>query len=271
MNETIVLQDGQARLLAPDGRQYTLELCDFATAVAAYTVQGLTPTPIPDNVRWDVTCGPARVFIVELQPALRRLAWIDKDSPAMFGPDVTTRSRPLATPYIVLKVPFRNGQMTQRVEIFYRTAPLTGLDGPGGELFFPNLLNVSPHAYQCVCWYCTQYLPLPTPVDDPTVALDAVVSHLDAGKYNRSSEASEGDSGFSMYGKLNIDPRVADVDLWEAESRRNPHWVLDVPWKTTGVSVGQLIRDELAHQKAAGPPATAAAYGSILLRRQRPR
>lgn len=271
MNETIVLESKSARFTTDDGTVHTLELRDFVNAVAAYTVQGLTATPIPDNVRWNVASGPARVYIVELRPALRRFEWIDQDSPALYGPDVVTRGRQLATPYIVMKVPLRHGQLTQRVEIFYRNAPLTALDGPGGELFFPNLLNVSPLAYQCVCWFCTQYLPAPASAHDPTTVLDAVVSHLDSGRFNLSSEFSEGDSGFSLYGKLNIDPRVANVDLWEEESRRNPRWVLEVPWKTTGVSVGKLIRDELSHQKAAGPPSTTAAYGNILLRKKRPR
>jgi hypothetical protein len=271
MHETIVFENKTARFTSEDGTQHTVELREFVNALATYTVQGLTDHPIVDNVRWNVASGPARVYIVELRPALRRVEWIDKDSPAMYGPDVVTRSRQLATPYIVFKIPLRRGQLTQRVETFYRTAPLSSLEGPGGELFFPNLLNVSPYAYECVCWFCTQYLQMSAAEKDPSVALDAVVSHLDSGKFNLSSEYSEGESGFSMYAKLGIDPRVADVDLWEEESRRNPRWVLDVPWKSTGVSVGQLIRDELAHQKAAGPPATAAAYGNILLRRKRPR
>jgi hypothetical protein len=112
---------------------------------------------------------------------------------------------------------------------------------------------------------------MPSPPDDTTLVLDAIVSHLNSGKFNLSSEHSEGDSGFSLYRKLNIDPRITDIDLWEAESRRNPRWVLDVPWATTTMTLGRLIDDELSRLKSTGPPATAAACGNVLLRKARPR
>ncbi len=271
MPDQILLEHKAAILKTTDGTQYTMELREFFKAMATHTVQGRSPTPIADNVRWVVSCSAAQIFIVELRPELRRVEWIEHDSPAPFGPEAVTRVRQLATPYIILKVPFHCGQLIQRVEIFYRNTPLTELDGPGGELFFPNLLNVSPHAYHCVCWFCTQYLPMPSPPDDTTRVLDAIVSHLNSGKFNLSSEHSEGDSGFSLYRQLHIDPRITDIDLWEEESRRNPRWVLDVPWATTTMTLGRLIDDELSRLKSAGPPATAAACGNVLLRKARPR
>jgi hypothetical protein len=271
LHDKIILEQKLARLANADGTEHTMDLRAFVSAIAVHAVQGRTPTPIADNVRWVISCGGVQVYVVELRPELRRVEWIAADSPAPFGPEAVTASRQLATPYIVLKIPFRHGQLSQRVEIFYRNQPLTELDGPGGELYFPNLLNVSPLAYNCVCWFCTQYLTLPRSRGNPTPALDAVVNHLNSGKFNLSSEYSEGESGFSYYKKLGIDPRVADVDLWEAASQQNPRWVLEVPWQTTGIVLGQLIDSELAHQRAAGPPATAAAYGNILLRKSRPR
>jgi hypothetical protein len=271
MSEKIVLEDKVARLVTSGGQQHVFELTEFAEAIAAWTVQGRTRTPLVDNVRWRITSGNAEIFLVELTPELRCVEWIDKDSPAPFGPDAVTRSRQLATPYVLLKIPFHRGRLTQRVEVFYRNSPVSDLEGAGGELFFPNLLNVSPRAYHCVSWFCTQYLPPDRLGDGTASALDAVIQHLWGGQFNASSEHNEGDSGFSLCVKANIDPRVSDVDQWEIESKKNPSFVLDISWPSAGVTVGQLIEAELVHQRAHTPPTTAAGFGNLLLRKARPR
>ena len=269
MSDRIVLEDRKARLSSADGSEHVVDLREFLKAISDHTVQGRVSLPLADNVRWVVSCGAVQVYIVELRPELRCLQWISDHSPVAFGPGSVTQPRTLATPYIVLKIPFRNGELIQRVELFYRNMPLTELDGPGGELFFPNLLNVSTHAYNCISWFCTQYLaPL---VTHCTVAetLDAVVQHLVSGSFNYSSEHSEGGSGFSFYREKDVDPRLGNVSFWEEASRLDPSWVLTVPWISANVTIGKLIDNELRHLKASGPPSTAAALGNILLRKTR--
>ena len=256
MIEKIIIKGNTARLVTSEGAEHVLKLAEFALGIAEETVQGRTETPNTDHVRWRIRRGVTEVIILELTPELRALEWLESDSPVPFGRDAKCRRRQLATPYVVVKVPFRRGCLTQRVEVFYRTAPLSSLDGPGGELCFPNLLNVSPHAYHCTSWFCTQYLKVDGVATDTTDALDAVVQHLWGGQFNASSEHNEGDSGFSLTVKSNVDPRVADVDRWEKESQKHPSFVLQVPWKPTGMTVGQVIDAELAHQHANVPPST---------------
>ncbi len=269
MSDRITLEERKARLSSADGSEHVVDLREFINAIADHTVQGRVSTPLADNVRWVVSCGTVQVYIVELRPELRCVQWIADHSPVAYGPGAVTQPRTLATPYIILKIPFRNDELIQRVELFYRNAPLTALDGSGGELFFPNLLNVSTHAYHCISWFCTQYLaPLVTHCSVPET-LDAVVQHLVSGSFNYSSEHSEGGSGFTLYRELDIDPRLGNVGLWEEASRLDPSWILTVPWKSANTTVGKLIDDELRHLKASGPPSTAAALGNILLRKTR--
>lgn len=269
MSDRITLEERKARLSSTDGSEHVVDLREFVSAIANQAVQGRAAVPLADNVRWVVSCGSVQVYIVELRPELRCVQWISDESPVAYGPGAVTQPRTLATPYIILKIPFRNDELIQRVELFYRNTPLTALDGPGGELFFPNLLNVSTHAYHCISWFCTQYVASQLTHCTVTDALDAIVQHLVSGSFNYSSEHAEGQSGFTLYRELDIDPRVGHVALWEEASRLDPHWVLSVPWKSANVTVGKLIDDELRHLKAGGLPATAAALGNILLRKTR--
>jgi hypothetical protein len=175
------------------------------------------------------------------------LSWIHPESPLPFGPQAIYTPRRLATPYVVLKVPFLHGQIIPQAELFYRNRPLAGLDD---ELFWSNLLNVSPHAYGCRAWICTQYLKTERPQLGVTAGLDALLHHLWGGGFNRSSEQHEGSSAFKKAGEDKIDPRVTDVDRWEQESIKNPRFVLDVKWKPVGVTVRKMIQEELDRHKA---------------------
>ncbi|MBI3464783.1 MAG: hypothetical protein HY000_17265, partial [Planctomycetes bacterium] len=76
---------------------------------------------------------------------------------------------------------------------------------------------------------------------------------LFGGGWNRSSEASEGSSAFSKAKKDGVDPRVTDVDRWEAESVRDPRFVLSVQWKPVGLTVLQLLEAELKYHGVRNP------------------
>ena len=191
-------------------------------------------------------------------------------APLPFGPTATSQPRRLATPFVVLKVPFRRKRVVPRVELFYRNAPLTSASGPGGELHWPNLLNVSPNAHGCVAWLCTQFLDRELNGRGIVAGLDAVCHHLWGGPFNLSSEVHEAQSAFSKARDEGVDPRVTDVDRWEEESIRDPRFILDVPWRSTGLNVKKLIVAELAANNIAPWPASAAALGNCVLRAQRP-
>ena len=106
-------------------------------------IHGLSPAPLPDNVKWMVQLGKLTICIVQLTPEWRWANWLADNSPVPFGEDAIYNQRKLATPYVVLKVPFLRDRVIPRVEVFYRNGPLRRLDGEGGTLYWPNLLNVS--------------------------------------------------------------------------------------------------------------------------------
>jgi hypothetical protein len=217
---------------------------------------------LADNLKWKITSGPLTVCIVELKPQLRRLVVIDPASAAPFGPEAIYRERRLAFPYVVLKVPFFKGKIVGRVELFYRNQPLRDL---GDELHWSNLLNVSPRAYGCVAWLCTQYLAHERPAPGITAGLDAVIHHLFGGGFNLSSERHEGQSCFSKAKADQIDPRVTDLDRWESESLRDPRFVLQVEWKPVGLTVRQLVETELKLAGVAPQLSNSAELVSVLL------
>ncbi len=271
MGEKITIRGRKVQLSTARGEEHEVELRPFCEAIASCTVQGLEEEPNPDNVVWNVRCGALRICIAQLKPELRLLQWLSPDSPVPFGPGARTSQRQLATPYVIIKAPFHRGRLQPRVEVFYRAAPLGSKDGPGGALCFPNLLNVSPHAYDCVSWFCTQYLPVGDLPPGMAAGLDAIIHHLWGGGFNASSEEHEGLSGFGLTVQKEIDERVANVDRWEAESQRDPRFVLNVPWLDARVSVAQLIEREMKFHHVAPSPESVRVLGNLLLRQAHPR
>lgn len=246
--EEILLNDNQYEVRGGDGEPFQGQLGDLIEVIATNSVRGFDEKPLPkNNLAWKVESGPLTVCIVELEPAFRVLDWIHPESPISYGPQAIYTPRRLATPYVVLKVPFMNGTIMPQAELFYRNLPLSTLDD---EVYWSNLLNVSPHAYGCRAWICTQYLRTEHPQPGVTPGLHALLNHLWGGGFNRSSEHHEGSSAFKKAGDDKVDPRVTDVERWEQESIKDPRFVLKVNWKPVGVTVRQLIQEELNRHQA---------------------
>ena len=271
MAETIIIKGKSASLTTSRGAEHRVELQKFCEAISNSTIQGFDNEPNPDNVVWNVRCGPLRICIAELKPQLRLVKWLHPDSPVPFGPEAITSQRQLATPYVILKVPFLRERLLPRVEVFYRSAPLRSKDGPDGALYFPNLFNVSPHAYDCISWFCTQYLPIRKLPTGTAAGLNAVTHHLWGGDFNASSEEHEGQSTFGLTIRQEVDERVTSVERWETESQKDPRFVLSVPWLDAQVNVAQLVEREIKFHRVSTMPFTVRILGNLLLRQARPR
>lgn len=269
-DETITIEAERA-VLSSELKKHEVPLDEFSQKLAENVTQGFREEPIPRGARWVIQHGPLTVVIMEYTPAIRMIRWITDDSPQPYGPEAKTAERQLAMPYVVLKIPIRNGRVLPRVELFYRTEPLQNLDGPGGELFWPNLLNVSPDARNCKSWFCTQYLDAEGAQGGIETAVEAVTHHCFGGQHNFSSEAHEGNSTFRLAQQQGLDGRVTDVQRWEIASRADPLFVLSVQWRSTGLTVGELLRSELKANRLRRVPRTARDLVSIMLRKARPR
>ncbi len=264
--EKLTFCDSTVEIELPGAASRSVSSSDVIGMIQSEAMRGLTDEPLPPCARWRVTCGAQTIWVLELEPALRWIRWLDPESPIPLGEEALYRDFRLATPYVVVVVPFANGRVTPRCEVFYRNEPLTGLDS---ELHWCNLLNVSPNSYGCVAWFCTQYLgkALQQQVQaalaagsidaerarqmlSPLRQLDAVLSHLWGGGFNQSSEHNEGKSCFSKASEDGLDPRVAgDVCRWEQCSIEDPRFVLDIAWKPTGKTVRGVIERHLGRQQ----------------------
>jgi hypothetical protein len=269
MSERIEIEGEGAHIKNGQPQATELSVEAFARLVSKYTLQGAEPEPNPDHAKWIIRCGSATLLIAEQKPELRWAKWIAPDSPAPYGPAATMTERRLATPYVVLSVPFLNDRLVHtRVQVFYRSHPLAGLDGEAGMLYWPNLLNVSPNSYGCISWCCTQHLQVQAIPPGLPAGLNEVLHHLWGGGFNLSSEAHEGKSTFSKAVADNVDPRVTDVERWEAESTKDPRFVLSVKWKATGVTVAKLIELEMKALQVKPAPTSAQELVTIALRSQ---
>ena len=274
--ESIVLENATATLHLEQTSPQSLPASDVVEVVQAYTVQGMTDAPLAETVRWKIVCGGLTIFLIELEPQLRWIRWLSPQSPAPLGDEAVYIDYRLATPFVVMKVPILRGRIHHKCEVFFRNEPLKSLDD---ELFYSNLLNVSPGAYDCVAWFCTQHLDhelkllqrskgAALSVND---MLGVVTSHLFGGGFNRSSEVSEGASCFSKAATDLDDKRVTDVEEWQKHSVKDPRFVLDVAWKTAGLSVRGLLERQLTQCQLPRDLSSTSELINVLLSRKKRR
>jgi hypothetical protein len=270
--ERIVLEDGTAEVQMPGASTLRLPARDFVGRIQQAAPRGLDQEALPDNVKYRVDSGSLTVFVVEFKPAVHSVQWIADDSPVPFGPRVKYRTYRLAMPYVILVAPFESGRLLPTCQLFFRPVPLA--KKPHQEVvYFSNLLNVSPNAYGCVAWLCTQYLgnDLPRGRGAPrnpsmTEQIDALAAHAFGGVLNRSSEMHEGKSCFQQAIEAGIDGRVTDPARWQEETEKDASFILTVEWQPAGVTVGQLIDRQLAAARSGCGPASTSEIVNLLLR-----
>lgn len=193
-----------------------------------------------------------QVVVHQTPPTVRRLRWVARDSEERWGPGTKYREVRVALPYLVLLAVFgRKGPrgqpvLTDRNEVFFRTAPLRSLDDP---LSYPALLNVSYYGDRgpSLAWVCTQHLQRPRERPDEPAdhhrarSVQELWRHLLDGGFNESSEAHEAGSWFTESVKRGVDPRIETIEAWEQASAENPEFPLEVSWVPTGHSLAQVV------------------------------
>jgi len=278
--EKLILQNDTAELHMPNSSVRTISSADVMKTIGFHSLHGMTEEPLPETVSWSVGCGPLSIFLLELKPEVRAVRWITAESDEPMGPEAEYRTYRLATPFIILKVPFLNGRIHPTCELFYRSTSVSGDGGDKGldsQLYWSNLLNVSPHAHGCAAWFCTQYLSLELAKvrvrgrrrrPGVVAQLDALVTHIFGGGFNRSSELHEGKSCFSRAKEKGVDPRVTDVDRWQAETQKNPRFMLDVEWEPVGLTIRDLLNRQLLAARLPLPLAETSELINTLLQQQ---
>jgi hypothetical protein len=222
-------QDGQVAM--------SLGLAEFLGNLNAAWDNRPAAEPIAETVRFFWQRGEAVVLVMEQKPACHTVRWLADDSQVKFGRGATYREARLAFPFVVLVLAFHGGNLTGQQQCFYRRSPLGSIDD---ELLLPNLLNVAC-AYDQTCWLCLANLSPVMAQMSWAERVRTVWSHLFQAGFNASSEHHEGNSYWQTM--RSVDPRVAGVAAWEAESARNPFFPLDVGWRPSGKTV-RAVMDE---------------------------
>jgi len=217
----------------------------------------------PDGVRAWLSRGDAVAVAVEVPPHARTVRWLLDDSEVPFGRGARYGAFFLAFPYVVLLLVFRRGGLTGFQQLYYRRQPLA----EGAEdLLLPNLYNVAD-ANQQRCWVCLAQLHDVSRLPWPD-KLRAIVGHVFTAAWNRSAEWHEGNS----YAHLrDLDPRLKTAAAWEAATRENPRFALDVPWPAAETTATAELTRMLDLVVAPTPLANADDLAALLVRTPRRR
>lgn len=235
------------------------------------------PVILPRGVKSIQSQGNMTLWIWEQPPSIHRLSWIAADSKKTYGPGTKYRWVRIALPYLIIVAAFaRDGHgypvIFGKDECFFRNAPLKSLDD---ELCYPGLLNCSlwndgdTDTGHPLSWICTQHLK-PNPQMQSEDIGDRYQGGFEAVRYclletsfNLSSEHHEGNSWFSKTKK--IDPRIATIEKWEENTKKDPLFVLDVPWIPTVHTVRKFCeRMFQQHAGGSGSIKSAADLGRII-------
>ena len=246
MPDRMTLENGKISVTTQEGASLDTTEAMLCEIMAQANSPPLGGQLLPDGIKgvfWD---PPHMVLVHQASPKILPVTWISKDSPVDFGPGTQYRKVRLSFPYAITFagfVQFRGGlHLTGHNELYFRNQPARC---ESDSLGFPALLNVS-----CInagdrirSWVCTQHLDHRN-VRDWCGQLQALVNHIWNGAFNRSSERHEGRSMYQY--SEGIHPDLHPVERWEEASRKNPGFVLDVPWKPAPLAIGDLARKMLA-------------------------
>jgi len=247
--DEVRIQGNEVRATSPEGQVATVDLAQLIELIAPPQMETLGVV-LPDGVKFVRSRGGVTVWAYAAPPQVCNFVWIAESSRMPFGQGATYRTVRIALPYLVVLAVFERGeggvvQLSHRNECFFRTAPL---QGPGDELLYPALLNCSkftPQDGHPLSWICTAkmaraaFAAEPDPNRRLRAGFKALLHCLLETGFNLSSEHHEGSSWFTE--SRRVDPRVATVAKWEAATEKDSLFVLDVPWLTTGMSLGQVV------------------------------
>ena len=245
--------------VSPEGKTASMPLPRLFERIAPAQMDSCGAV-LPDGVKALIPGAPFAIWVHQTPPRVHAFKWIAQDSPSRFGPGTQYRTVRIALPYLIVLAlfgPGEKGQLTisRSNECFFRVAPLGSLDD---ELLYPALLNCSkfsPQEGRPLSWICTQHLKRGSFDREPDqnrrlcAGFRALMHCLLETGFNYSSEHHEASSWFTE--SCRVDPRIGSVEHWEAASKEDPLFVLEVPWLKTGFSVEQVAERMFKNHRAA--------------------
>ena len=258
-NERVTIEGKTVEASMAEGASAKVELDRFLQLLAP-PVLSTAGTVLPEGVRLIYSTRTMTILIWELGPQVHRVKWITTGSKAPFkmpGQEVSYGFRRLALPYVVIvavfaRMPGGRLVLTGRNEAYFRNETIKRGDD---RLCYPALLNISKFprteaAARPLAWICTQYTDLGALAairDDNErlrrSLLELKRTMLESG-FNYSSEHHELTSYWTLSSRRI--PEVADLDRWEALSRKQPLFPLEVAWLPARIGRKALTLDGLA-------------------------
>jgi len=249
-DENVVIRGREVLAISPEGQCARMRLDHFLNILTDFDGRFNTGGVLPDGIKLTVSRGPLTIWVYERAPQVYSFKWIARDSPKPFGTGARYRTVTIALPYLVVLAVFepgmRNGHQLSGInECFFRRQPLKSTRD---ELLYPALLNCSkfdPPDGRPLSWICTAKLDYSQLSKEPDnnkrmqTSLRALLHNLLETGYNRSSDYHEYSSWFTE--STGVDPRIATIENWEKATAKDPLFVLDVPWLSTGLTLEQVI------------------------------
>lgn len=235
----ITINNNKVSATSPEGRTATMSLEKFKQALMppALSTDGII---MPDGVKAIIPGNNLMVVVHQTTPRVWCLKWIDEEKKKY-------RNVTMALPYVITMALFAKDGLHQNCEVFFTTKPLTSLDD---QLLAPALLNCSKwppeQTNSMSSWVCTQYLPFnkvraKDRNNQIQLGLKELLKCLFETGFNKSSDLSEGNSWFTESATIQkIDKRIETVEAWEKATKKDPLFVLDVPWIKLNFSVAQM-------------------------------
>ena len=265
MDVKIVLS-GDRAVCVQDGKEaFSTPLPEFLARLADRSDVSALPEPIPEGMRFIRKRGDAAVVVYEDKSQVRTVRWLADDSPVPFGSGAVYRTVRLAFPFVIFIIVFRGGRLTGVQQCFYRVEPISSLNDP---LFFPNLYNCARtppgRGHLMESWLCLANLKTDLGRLTWEERTREIHHHVWGASFNRSSEIHEGNS---LWQTMKPDARVSTVERWVEESRKDPYFVLSVPWRPFGKTVGQAAEEMLSMVAPCHSMTDAASLVSSMLNR----
>lgn len=269
--DNVTIEGDFIRATSPEGVEASMKLGELIERITAREID-TGEMVLPDGVKAILPGRNGIVVVHQTPPRVHAFRWIKDDSPEDFGSAATYRDVRIALPYLVVLASFErdprgNLCLNTGSECFFRTAPIRSL---GDELLYPALLNCSKFPStrgKPLAWICVQHLSREQlrSESDPgrhlELSLKALLAHLLEAAFNKSSEHHEGSSWFTATVEAGVDPRIANVEEWQAATLKDPLFVLEVPWLPTGKSLKEIALRVGSRQK--GRPASYTTAGDL--------
>lgn len=230
---------------SPEGDKRSMKVHDFMEKLSPPQMN-TAGVVLPDGVKAVIPAGGYSIMVHQSPPQVYAFKWVDEKSPVRYGSGTAYRTIRIALPYLIIMAQFKDGVLCQTNECFFTTAPIESIDDP---LLFPALLNCSKFREEeagtrPLSWICSQYVNWTKARagkdknEKVKNGIKALLNCLLETGFNESSEHNEGQSWYGA--SKGIDKRITTIKAWEKATEKDPLFVLNVPWLSTGLSVQQM-------------------------------